>query len=949
MIQQYLKIKEGVQDAFLFFRLGDFYELFFEDAILAARELEITLTGRGGGTEEKIPMCGVPYHAADNYIARLIEKGYKVAICEQVEDPATAKGVVKREVVRTITPGTVMETKSLESRANNFITAIVEDEQHYAIAASDLTTGEIYVTSFIKKLDTLLDEINVYVPSEVVGDRHLLNKIEQTLSMVRKVPLTPWEAGSEEQLLAQFGAPQVTLLNGARRLAVKVLLSYLEETQKRNLSHLKTLSNYEPNQYMTLDYYTRRNLELTETVRDRNKKGSLLWLLDRTQTAMGARMLKRWIDKPLLNLKAIERRQEAVEALYHNLILRDDVRKELQPIYDLERLVGRVSYGNASAKDLYALKQSLRRVPTLLDLCEQSQSPALLKLVQGADACTDLAELIETVIVDDPPISVREGGIINTGYDEYLDKLREASTNGKRWLAELERQEREVTGIRTLKIGYNKIFGYYLEVSKANLALLPEGRYERKQTLANAERFVTPELKEKERLILEAEDKMVDLEYKLFIELRDHLVDHLARLQKIAAIIAELDVYQALATVSVEHRYVKPEVTEQFDLLIEEGRHPVVEAMMNGTPFIANRTELTLEQHSILLITGPNMAGKSTYMRQVALISIMAQIGCFVPAKYAKLSLTDRIFTRIGAADDLIGGQSTFMVEMKDIQTMTEQATRQSLVIIDELGRGTSTGEGMAIAQAVIEYVHEHIGCKALVSTHFHELATLSESLMSLTNGRMAVEESGEQVTFLRKLVPGAADTSYGIYCAQLAGLPSSIITRAYDLLEKTLQEPMQANQGSDQLNINSKAKQVLTQKTKENRELLFNIERLTNELEQVKRERDQLALLNNNELAQKANADSRHEELDLPFADVGASNLKHTNGHNDAVATLVQEQGIVQLSIFEEPVTQKQPVMGKLDSHEETIIKQIKKLDLYNLTPMEAMNILNEWKRKMV
>lgn len=953
MIQQYLKIKEGVQDAFLFFRLGDFYELFFEDAILAARELEITLTGREGGAEEKIPMCGVPYHAADNYIARLIEKGYKVAICEQVEDPATAKGVVKREVVRTITPGTVMETKSLESRANNFITAIVEDEQHYAIAASDLTTGEIYVTSFMQKLDTLLDEINVYVPSEVVGHSHLLNKIEQTLNMVRKVPLTPWEAGTEEQLLAQFGGAQVATLQGARREAVKVLLSYLEETQKRNLSHLKSISNYEPNQYMTLDYYTRRNLELTETVRDRNKKGSLLWLLDRTQTAMGARMLKRWIDKPLLNLTAIQSRQEAVEALYHNLILRDDVRKELQPIYDLERLVGRVSYGNASAKDLYALKQSLRRVPTLLDLCEQADSPSLLKLVQGADACTDLAELIETVIVEDPPLSVREGGIINTGYDEYLDKLREASTNGKRWLAELERQEREITGIRTLKIGYNKIFGYYLEVSKANLSLLPEGRYERKQTLANAERFVTPELKEKERLILEAEDKMVDLEYRLFIELRDHLVEHLSRLQKIASVIAELDVYQALATVSAEHRYVKPEVTEQFDLVIEEGRHPVVEAMMKDTPFIANRTELTLEQHSILLITGPNMAGKSTYMRQVALISIMAQIGCFVPAKYAKLSLTDRIFTRIGAADDLIGGQSTFMVEMKDIQTMTEQATRHSLVIIDELGRGTSTGEGMAIAQAVIEYVHEHIGCKALVSTHFHELAYLSESLMSLTNGRMAVEESGEQVTFLRKLVPGAADTSYGIYCAQLAGLPSSIITRAYDLLEKTLQEPKQIREGSTQLNTNtdSESIQVISQKTKENRELLFNIERLTNELEQVKLERDRLALLKTSEqvLEQPNTFKSRHEELDLPFAEVGASNLKHMESDSESASTLTQEKDIVQLSIFEEPLPQKQPLKTKLDNHEEAIIKQLKKLDLYNLTPMEAMNLLNDWKRKMV
>ena len=956
MIQQYLKIKEGVKDAFLFFRLGDFYEMFFDDAILAARELEITLTGREGGAEEKIPMCGVPYHAAENYIARLIEKGYKVAICEQVEDPATAKGVVRREVVRTITPGTVMETKSLESRANNFITAIIEQDEQYALAASDLTTGEIYVTSFIKKLDTLLDEINVYIPSEIVGHEPLLKQVEQTLSMVRKVPLTPWEPGSEEQLSKQFSADQLVTLTGARRLAVKVLLSYLEETQKRNLSHLKSISNYEPNQYMTLDYYTRRNLELTETVRDRSKKGSLLWLLDRTQTAMGARMLKRWIDKPLLNIKVISERQNAVETLYQNLILRDDIRKELQPIYDLERLVGRVSYGNANAKDLYALKQSLRRVPALLDLCKQSDSASLQQLVSGADACSDLADLIETVIVEDPPLSVREGGLIRSGYDEYLDKLREASTNGKRWLADLERQEREITGIRNLKIGYNKVFGYYLEVSKGNLSLLPEGRYERKQTLANAERFVTPELKEKERLILEAEDKMVDLEYRLFIELRDHLVEHLTRLQKIATVIAELDVYQSLATVSAQYRYVKPEVHDEYNLVIEEGRHPVVEAMMDNTPFIANRTELTSEQHSILLITGPNMAGKSTYMRQVALITIMAQIGCFVPAKSAKLSITDRIFTRIGAADDLIGGQSTFMVEMKDIQTMTEQATRQSLVIIDELGRGTSTSEGMAIAQAVIEYVHEHIGCKALVSTHFHELAYLSESLTSLTNGRMAVEESGEQVTFLRKLVPGAADTSYGIYCAQLAGLPSTIITRAYDLLEQTILNPkpiIKPQHSDDELKVQYDTK------ARENRELLIKLDKLSKELtqlaiehEKVLQERQHLhdsLKATQSKKVKELEVTSSHDAFDLPFAEVGASNLNHPfEKENTGYATATEEKDVVQLSIFEEPVAVKSSAKSTLDSHEEAVIKQLKKLDLYNMTPMEVMNVLNEWKKKL-
>lgn len=939
MIQQYLKIKEGVKDAFLFFRLGDFYEMFFDDAILAARELEITLTGREGGSDEKIPMCGVPYHAADNYIARLIEKGYKVAICEQVEDPATAKGVVKREVVRTITPGTVMETKSLESRANNFITAVIEEDEHYALAASDLTTGEIYVTSFMKKIDTLLDEINVYVPSEVVGHESLLKQVEQTLNLVRRVPMTPYNTGSEQQLLEQFPAEQLAQLKGARREAVKILISYLADTQQRNLMHLKMINSYEPNQYMTLDYYTRRNLELTETVRDRNKKGSLLWLLDRTQTAMGARLLKRWIDKPLLNVKAIKGRQDAVEALYHNFILRDEVRKELQPIYDLERLVGRVSYGNANAKDLYALKQSLNRVPSLLAHCEQSHSQPLMQLVAGADACTDLAEHIDKVIVDDPPLSVREGGLIKNGYDAYLDQLREASTNGKRWLAELERQERELTGIKTLKIGFNKVFGYYLEVSKANIAALPEGRYERKQTLANAERYVTPELKEKERLILEAEDKMVDLEHRLFIELRDYLVEHLARLQKIATVIAELDVYQSLATISAEYRYVKPEINDEFDLVIDEGRHPVVEAIMNNSSFISNSTKLTLDEHAILLITGPNMAGKSTYMRQVALISIMAQIGCFVPAKAAKLPLLDRIFTRIGAADDLIGGQSTFMVEMKDIQTMTEQATRHSLIIIDELGRGTSTSEGMAIAQAVIEYVDEHIGCKALVSTHFHELAYLSESLTSLTNGRMAVEESGEQVTFLRKLVPGAADTSYGIYCAQLAGLPSSIITRAYDLLEKTLH----ANTAIPaQFNVDEDVKEKLNDKTRENRELSFKIAQMQKEIEQLKQSKELIeANLNKNSASS--------EQFDLPFAEVGANNVAPTYVPDIAHEALAAKRDVVQqLSIFEEPTPVATQAKPKLSTEEDFIIKQLKKLDLFNMTPMEAMNTLNEWKRKM-
>ncbi|MFF2089750.1 DNA mismatch repair protein MutS [Paenibacillus sp. NPDC058174] len=892
MIQQYLAIKEEAKDAFLFFRLGDFYEMFFEDAIAASRELEITLTGREGGTSEKIPMCGVPYHSAENYIARLVDKGFKVAVCEQVEDPAAAKGVVRREIVRVITPGTVMESKSLAEKTNNFIVAVSAiSNSTVGLSACDLSTGEFYVTSLSYNIDALLDEINVYQPAEIVGDEKLLDKLRETAVWNRPVLLTPREPMAEEKLRQQYEETQLSGLNEARHRAVSLLTGYLDDTQKRSLGHIRTIRGYEPNQYMILDHYTRRNLELTETVRDRNKKGTLLWLLDRTQTSMGARLLRRWIDKPLLNRSAIESRYEAVDTLYRNLILREDIRSELNHIYDLERLVGRVAFGSANGRDMNALKGSIRRVPQLAALCEASGSDRLRKLVAKLDDCSDLAEMIETVIVDEPPVSIREGGLIRAGYDEYLDQLREASTNGKKWLAELERQEREATGIKSIKIGFNKVFGYYLEVSKGALAQLPEGRYERKQTLANAERFVTPELKEKERLILEAEDKMVDLEYSRFIELRDHLALQLHRLQKLAEVIAELDVYQSFATVSAERRFTRPTVTENYNLVIDEGRHPVVEAVVEDAQFISNGTSLKQEEQSMLLITGPNMAGKSTYMRQVALICIMAQIGCFVPAKSAEIPLIDRIFTRIGAADDLIGGQSTFMVEMKDIQLMTEKATVNSLVIIDELGRGTSTGEGMAIAQAVIEYVHHHIGCKALVSTHFHELSHLEASLPSLANACMAVQESGDHVTFLRKLIPGAAGTSYGIYCARLAGLPESVIGRAYELLEGAEIEAA-----------------------------LF---------------------------AQMPRRSSGGYTIFAPLNETTAP---------AQVAEAVRETAsaaAVQLSIFDEPAVEKPAANSdagkrKASPKAEQLADQLRKLDLFNMTPMEAMQWLNDMKRKI-
>ncbi|QJD82523.1 DNA mismatch repair protein MutS [Cohnella herbarum] len=788
MMEQYLSVKATAKDALLFFRLGDFYEMFFEDAITASRELEITLTGRGAGQEERIPMCGVPHHAAEGYIARLIDKGYKVAVCEQVEDPASAKGVVKREIVRIVTPGTVMDSKMLGDASNNFIVGAARQSARVGIAACDLTTGELYVTSFAESNEAVKNIMNVYRPSEAVGDEASIAAINADLNPTSRAVLTTVREEADLRRLAdQFPEEPWSVHEPVRQQAVARLISYLDETQKRSLTHLRSIKAYDSESYMSLDAFTRRNLELTETVRDRSRKGSLLSLLDRTRTAMGARLLKRWIDQPLLNQAEAERRLDAVEALHGDWIKRKELRDDLGEVYDLERLAGRIAYGTANARDLNALKNSLKRIPAIQQSCRGLNATPLNALADRMDSCDDIAQAIELAIADEPPVTLKDGGIIRPGYDKKLDELREASQNGKQWIAELERQEREATGIKSLKIGFNKVFGYYLEVTRANLVNLPEGRYERKQTLANAERYVTPELKEKEALILEAEDRMFDLEYESFIALRDSIAGQMARLQRLAESIAALDVLQAFAEASAERRYARPSWTDGdgYDLTIEDGRHPVVESVNENGVFIANETSLTASEGSILLITGPNMAGKSTYMRQVAMICLMAQIGCFVPAKRAVLPFVDRIFTRIGAADDLVGGQSTFMVEMKDIQVMTEQATKRSLIIIDELGRGTSTDEGMAIAQSVIEYVHNHIGCKALVSTHFHELAHLEQSLTGLRNGCMAVKESADGVTFLRKLVPGAADSSYGIYCAQLAGLPETIVSRAYTLLNE--------------------------------------------------------------------------------------------------------------------------------------------------------------------
>ncbi|MEW9667724.1 DNA mismatch repair protein MutS [Ammoniphilus sp. 3BR4] len=794
MMEQYLSIKADYPDAFLFFRLGDFYELFFEDAVLASRELEITLTGREGGGQDKIPMCGVPYHSVDGYLHTLLAKGYKIAICEQVEDPKEAKGVVRREVVRVLTPGTVMEGKMLTDRENNYLVSVWAEEGQYALAACDISTGHFHAGQF-DSLQQLMGEALSYQPKEILiydNDGGQLLKDRFRTVGVRAIQLIKESAEEDLVRLAQIQFPE----QGGEPLLWKnigLLLSYLKETQKRTLAHILSLEIYQSEQYMTIDLYSKRNLELSETLMDQSKKGSLLWYLDHTITSMGARMLRKWVDKPLADRAKIEQRLDAVQFFSEHFLLREELRELLKAIYDLERLAGRVSYGNANARDLVNLRSSLECIPLIKRLMsgQAGLSKGLVELVERLDECEDIVQLISHAIADEPPISLKEGGLIREGYDEYLDKLKRVSRDGKTWIAQLEQREREATGIKSLKIGYNKVFGYYLEVTRANLAQIPPGRYERKQTLANAERFVTPELKEKEALILEAEEKLTELEYQIFVQIRTQVAMEIARLQALSKEVSALDVLSALAQVAQEYRLVRPQLTEDSSIVISDGRHPVVERVLENETFIANDTVLNDEDQRILLITGPNMAGKSTYMRQLALIVIMAQIGSFVPAKEASLSLVDRIFTRIGAADDLVGGQSTFMVEMKDIQLMTTQATRNSLVIIDEIGRGTSTHDGMSIAQAVIEFLHNQIGCKALISTHYHELAILEETLPRLKNYHMAVQEEESNIIFLRKLKRGATDESYGIYCAKLAGMPSSIIQRAEGLLESYKEAPL--------------------------------------------------------------------------------------------------------------------------------------------------------------
>ncbi|MFE4521168.1 DNA mismatch repair protein MutS [Cytobacillus firmus] len=780
MIQQYLRVKAEYQDAFLFFRLGDFYEMFFDDALKASQELEITLTSREGGTEERIPMCGVPYHSAPVYIEQLIEKGYKVAICEQTEDPKQAKGVVKREVVQLITPGTMMEGKGLQEKENNYIASIsaFEDET-FGFASNDLSTGETKVTMLSGGFDEVLNELSMSGAKEAVISSDFDGEWQRRMKE-RSVMAISFEddcgvRDSFEGLLSDLNQDKL------RRTSSR-LINYLYRTQKRSLDHLQKVATYQVNQYMKIDYYSKKNLELTETIRSKGKKGSLLWLLDETKTAMGGRLLKQWIDRPLIDEQEIKRRHSLVETLIDSFFEREEIREKLKEVYDLERLAGRVAFGNVNARDLVQLKKSLQQIPILKEMVSNLPNEEALRLAERLDACEEVTVTLESAIMENPPLSLKDGNIIQDGYHEELDKYRDASRNGKTWIAQLEKQEREKTGIKSLKIGFNRVFGYYIEVTRANLHLLQEGQYERKQTLTNAERFITPELKEKEALILEAQEKCVELEYELFTNVRENVKEYIPRLQKLAKTVSELDVLQCFAAVSEQRHYIKPSFSNERRVYIKDGRHPVVEKVLNAQEYVPNDCYMDADRE-MLLITGPNMSGKSTYMRQIALTAILAQIGCYVPASEAVLPIFDQVFTRIGAADDLISGQSTFMVEMLEARNAIVNATQNSLILFDEIGRGTSTYDGMALAQAIIEYIHDRIGAKTLFSTHYHELTVLEEELQKVKNIHVSAVEQNGRVVFLHKIKEGAADKSYGIHVAQLAELPNELIVRANEIL----------------------------------------------------------------------------------------------------------------------------------------------------------------------
>lgn len=797
MMQQYMKTKEEYKDCILFYRLGDFYEMFFDDAITASKELEITLTGKNCGLEERAPMCGVPYHSVDSYLNRLVSKGYKVAICEQVEDPATAKGIVKREVVRIVTPGTNLDTQALDETKNNYLMCVVYVEGRYGLSIADVTTGDYFVTE-LENSEKLFDEIYKFMPSELICNEAFYMSGMDFVDLRERLGITiysldAWyfdDAICANVLKEHFHSGTLEGLGmqdyESGVLAAGALLQYLKETQKTSLSHLSKLTPYATGKYMLLDSSTRRNLELCETLREKQKRGSLLWVLDKTKTAMGARTLRKYIEQPLIDKEAILQRLDAVEELKDQAISREEIREYLAPVYDLERLVSKITFQSANPRDLIAFQSSLAMLPHIKCILGDMQSDLLKEIDSNLDPLEDLCALIQTAIKEDPPIAMKEGGIIRDGYDAEVDKLRNAKSDGKDWLAKLEETEREKTGIKNLRIRFNKVFGYYLEVTNSFKNLVPD-YYMRKQTLTNAERYIIPELKELEDTILGAEDKLYALEYQLYSEIRDKIAEQVVRIQTTAKAVAQIDALASLAIVAERNNYVRPKINEKGVIDIKDGRHPVVEKMIPNDMFITNDTYLNDKKQRISIITGPNMAGKSTYMRQTALIVLMAQIGSFVPASSADIGLVDRIFTRVGASDDLASGQSTFMVEMTEVANILRNATSKSLLILDEIGRGTSTFDGLSIAWAVIEHISNSklLGAKTLFATHYHELTELEGKIDNVNNYCIAVKEKGDDIIFLRKIVKGGADKSYGIQVARLAGVPENVITRAKEIVEE--------------------------------------------------------------------------------------------------------------------------------------------------------------------
>lgn len=789
MMKQYVEIKETCKDCIIFYRLGDFYEMFFEDAEIAARELELVLTGRDCGLEKRAPMCGVPFHASSMYIGRLVSRGYKVAIVEQLEDPSKAKGLVKRGVVKIYTPGTYADTAFLEESKNNYILTLGVSNNNCTLVFADVSTGEFNVTSFEYDESILISEVSKYAPKELLVldsfDDKIINIIKERVELTLTKRTTDIFNIDEEKLIKHFGQSALERVNDTSKLIISGALNYIIETQKESLNHINKINFYSVDNYLSIDINSRRNLELTETLKDKAKKGSLLWVLDKTSTAMGARQLRKWIERPLINKISINRRLYAVEELYNNLAVREDLREALKDIYDIERLVGKISSKNVNAKELISLKNSLGKIPEIKNLLKDINSELLKDLYSNLDELKDVFDLLEKSISNSPAITLKEGNIIKAGYNEEIDTLREAKENGRIWIANLESKEKEETGIKSLKVSYNKVFGYYIEVTKTNLQLVPTDRYIRKQTLANAERYITEELKVMEEKILGAEEKLISLEYDTFVDIREKVEAEIERMQKSALVLSTLDVLASLATVALENNYVKPTVTDEYKIDIVDGRHPVIEKLLSNGQFVSNNTILD-ESQSFMLITGPNMGGKSTYMRQIALISVMAQMGSFIPATSGEIGICDKIFTRIGASDDLASGKSTFMVEMWEVANILNNVTEKSLVLLDEVGRGTSTYDGLSIAWAVIEHLtkNKNVKCKTLFATHYHELTQLEQSLDGFKNYYVGVKKIDDELIFMHKILEGKEDQSYGIEVAKLAGLPKSVVDRSREILE---------------------------------------------------------------------------------------------------------------------------------------------------------------------